>query len=322
MGIFLFILGGFYGPCDWINDILIPPKKPESIYVATIGGVYQKEKNSFKPINKGFLSLHINSIEIDKEGRVYAGCDDGLYVLKEKEWAKILNEPLISKIFISDKIMIVGTNVGRVLKSNDYGRSWEVVMELPSGITAITSLNKTIYLSSYNSGIYESPDLGTSWKRLKCEDRKILDILVGENGIFVASESGLKRGSGTHWEALNKGLTTKDVRRIIKEKHILYLGSYIGGFFISYDNGKQWQPANTGLYNTNIRDIATSGDTIYLATENGLYKREKKKEKFERIDEGFVYSPFPPPSKTPEEIRKRKEKLGIKPPAEEKAGGH
>lgn len=322
MGILFFILGGFYGPSDWINDISIPPKKSESIYVATMGGVYQMEKNSFKPINKGFLNLHINSIEMDKNDRIYAGADDGLYLLKEKKWTKILNEPLISKIFIWNKIMIVGTNVGKVLRSNDYGRSWEVVMELLSGITAITSLNKNIYLSSYNSGVYESCDLGVSWKRLKCEERRVWDILPDENTLFIASESGLKIGSGTHWKALNKGLTTKCIKRIVREKDILYLGSYIGGFFISQDNGKQWQPANTGIYNTNIRDIAISGDTIYLATENGLYKREKKGEKFERIDEGFVYSPLPPPSKTPEEIRKRKEKLGIKPPTEEKAGGH
>lgn len=314
-----FILGLNIGYCDWINDILIPPAS-KTIYVATIGGVYQKEGDAFKPINNGFLNLYINCLAIDKESRVYAGCDDGLYLLKEKRWIKILDEPFVRNLLIFNKTIIVGTNVGRVLKSNDCGVSFECVLMLSSPIVAITLFNRCIYLSSSNSGLYESCDNGVHWRRLKFEGKGVRDVLVDKGVIFIASENGLLKGFPPNWQALNSGLTTKDIRVITKDKNALYLGTYIHGLFVSYNNGKRWEAENTGLSNTNINDIAIVGDTIYVATEDGLYKRKGDKGKFERENEGFVYSPLVPLSKTPEEIRKRKERLGIKPPQGE--GGH
>ncbi len=317
------ILGGFYAPVDWTNDLLIPDNCPKSIYVATMVGVYKSEvtSDSFKQIDAGLDYLHINSIEMDKSSRLYAGCEGGLYVLKNRRWEKILNEPFIRKIFISSKTILIGTNVGKVLRSPDCGKSWKEVINFSSSITKITSSGKTIYISSYNNGVYKSSDDGISWTMLEFKGKMIWDIIPVDNSIFIAGEEGLFMGSNTNWLPLNNGLTTKDIRVIAKDskKNILYLGSYIGGFFISYNNGSKWYPANTGLSNTNIRDIAISKDSIYLATENGFYKTENGGKSFKKLTNGLIYMSPPPLSKSPEEIRKRKERLGIKPPAE--AGG-
>ncbi|MEW6680254.1 MAG: hypothetical protein AB1297_04410 [bacterium] len=315
MGIFLFMTLGFYGQINWTNEIL-SFEKEGSIYVATMEGVYKSNDsgNSFKPINNGFFNLQINSIEMDKNGRLYAGCDDGIYVLKKEKWEKIKDVAFVRKILILDKTIFVGTGMGKVLKNN--GKSWDVVVALKSPITGIASSGKAIYISSYNDGIYKSCDLGITWKKLKFEGKRIWDILPNGDPLFVASEDGLFKGSNT-WKALNYGLTTKDIRVIKKDKNILYLGSYIGGFFISYDSGKRWNSANTRLSNTNIRDIEILQDKIYLATENGLYKTEDKGASFQRVTQGLVYLSKPPLSKSPDDIRKRKEKLGIKPPPKE-----
>ncbi|MEW6680344.1 MAG: hypothetical protein AB1297_04895 [bacterium] len=323
MGIFLFILGGFYAPVGWINDILIPETK--SVYVATMVGVYESRDfgDSFKEMNEGFNDLHINSVETDKHGRLYAGSDDGLYILKDKKWKKVLNKPFIKKIMALDKIILVGTGVGKVYRSPDKGKSWNCVMDISSSITKIIFFNKKLYLSSYNNGIYESCDLGLSWKRIEFEGKRIRDILPSKDCFFIASEEGLFKGSNRNYQALEKGLTTKDVRVITKDKkkNTLYLGSYIGGFFVSYDYGGKWQEENTNLSNTNIRDIAISGNSIFVATEDGLYKKKEKEKKFKRISKGLTFLAPPPLSKSPEEIRKRKERLGIKPPLEG-GGGH
>lgn len=316
------IIEAFYAPVNWINDIL-SSKKESSIYVATFEGVYKSRDfgNSFKQINNGFFNLHINSIEMDKDGRVYAGCDDGLYLLKNERWEKIKDVAFVRKILILNKTVFITTEIGKVLRNN--GKSWDTVISLKSPITGIASSDKILYVSSYNDGIYKSCDCGKNWKRLEFEGKRIWDILPDKNSLFVASEEGLFKGSNT-WKALNYGLTTKDIRVIKKDKNILYLGSYIGGFFISYDNGGKWYPANTRLFNTNIRDIEILQDKIYLATENGIYKTDNKGQSFKRLSNGLVYLSQPPPSKSPDDIRKRKEKLGIKPPSKEgeAAGGH
>jgi|GEM_PF-6803419 len=328
MGVFLFIIATFYAQVDWINGVLIPQKNTNSIYLATMNGVYKSEDsgNSFKQINIGFNNLHINSIKEDKNGRLYAGCDDGLYILKDGAWKRILDKPFVREIFISGKTIIIGTSIGDVLRSNDYGGSWNCIMNLSSPITKITSSNGRIYISSYSDGIYESYDKGKKWRRLKFEPTKIWDVLPVGNSLFIAGEQGLFKGSNTHWIPLNYGLTTNDIRVIKRDGGVFYLGSYIGGFFVSYDQGNKWHMANTRLSNTNIRDIAISGNSVYLATENGLYKTENKGQSFKRLTNGLVYLSYSEVSKAPEDIRRRKEKLGINPPLKEgeksHGGGH
>ncbi|HAW50555.1 TPA: hypothetical protein DCX16_06375 [bacterium] len=306
-------------PVDEINSIAIVK---DEMYLATMYGIY-KSKDRGK--NWKNIGPYNTNIVCSNNGFIYAGCEDGLFILRGEKLEHVLNQPFVSAVCFSEKTIVAGTWVGKVLINKDL-KKWEEIMCLKSPITKIISLDKYFYLSSYNDGIYKSCDFGHTWEKLGFNGKKVWDILAEKTGLWVATENGLFWGTNTCWITLDKGLTTKKIRRIVRDKDILYLGTSIGGFFISYDNGKSFCSANIGLLNTNIMDIAIDPDdpkNIYIATKNGLYKTEDGGQLWKKLNNGLVYCGKPPPPKNPEDIRKRKAKEGIKsPPKESSHGGH
>ena len=156
-------------------------------------------------------------------------------------------------------------------------------------------------------------------------------LVMKENSLCLATEKGFYETCDwdNDWKELNYGLFSKELQTIALAEDRLYVGSLLGGCFVSKDCGESWNPINTGLLNTNIRYLFIDPDKekrIYAATEGGIYITENG---------GVVWKPSfglvrveenPPLAITPESVQERMEKLGIRPPAEEvekeHGGGH
>jgi hypothetical protein len=57
-----------------------------------------------------------------------------------------------------------------------------------------------------------------------------------------------------------------DVRCLAVSGTNLFAGTYLGGVFLSTNNGTSWQAASTGLTNTSVRALAVSGTNLFAGT--------------------------------------------------------
>jgi hypothetical protein len=60
------------------------------------------------------------------------------------------------------------------------------------------------------------------------------------------------------------------------DKNNLYVGSYLGGVFISEGGEKVYYPINTGLGSTIVFKLLIKEGLIYGGTKEGLYERRNK----------------------------------------------
>jgi ligand-binding sensor domain-containing protein len=204
------------------------------------------------------------------------------------------------------------------------GERWRMVKDGFDMITDIHILDDTLYLVDYTKGVFEYD--GTSWKHLGLSGMGARSLAIDPRDrerIYVATENGFMMSvdSGNSWQEQNRGLTTRDLQ-VVKVADRIYLGSLLGGFFVSKD-GKRWSPENIGLLNTNIHCLAVDWkepERIYLGTEDGVYKRDG--ERWRKASDGLVRIAPPPLPKDPEAVRERKRRMGITaPPAEGAHGG-
>lgn len=148
-----------------------------------------------------------------------------------------------------------------------------------------------IYLATRKE-LYRALDAKSKWE-------EVFSIPSGENEItcmngnskclFIGTRRGLFRAQGGSWNWKNV------FRTILPDKNnILYIeiSRYnksevlIGterGIFISEDSGSGWQDINYNLKNKRITCIGMSKDTIYAASNDGLYFRKKDALGWERL---------------------------------------
>ncbi|MDP2036240.1 MAG: T9SS type A sorting domain-containing protein, partial [Ignavibacteria bacterium] len=86
----------------------------------------------------------------------------------------------------------------------------------------------------------------------------------------------LSTDSGTSWNAVNTGLTNKNIYSLTVVSNQaggvkLIAGTHGDGVFISTNNGTSWEAFNTGLANKNVNAIAVDRQAIYAGTNSGVF---------------------------------------------------
>ncbi len=183
-----------------------------------------------------------------------------------------------------------------IWKSEDYGKTWEQVLEASfyryksGNLIAFGKLNsnrrRNIYVATHNNGIYKSTDNGKNWENIGLENTIMADIYIDkaesrivtiseETGVMVAAKDNL------NWQKRNKGLSNipqsmsfelSQDGTIITDKDILGATSiavnpennqhwFIAtrkGVYESIDAGALWRllPKPAGLWNARILKIA------------------------------------------------------------------
>lgn len=117
-----------------VNMILLDPRRPETVYAATLNGLYKTvdEARSWHRIGETLPDQMINVMAVDRSGTVYVAGREGLH------------------------------------KSTDGGKTWRT-MNAGLGSLNVRSLalsprdQRTLYLGTNGSGLYRSQDGGETW---------------------------------------------------------------------------------------------------------------------------------------------------------------
>ncbi|MCX7727238.1 MAG: hypothetical protein N2053_10375, partial [Chitinispirillaceae bacterium] len=84
-------------------------------------------------------------------------------------------------------------------------------------------------------------------------------------------------GKFDKWTASEPGLKYKGIRQLIRENNTIYAATSGDGVFSSDDTGKTWKPlGTTGLTCKYLNAIALSENTLFVATDGGIFKSSDK----------------------------------------------
>jgi photosystem II stability/assembly factor-like uncharacterized protein len=193
--------------------------------------------------------------------------------------------------------------LGRLKKSTDGGYSWK---ELINGLDAtpytvssiIVSptypLDNTVFVSSLESGIYQSIDGGTTWRKLKAKrlGQGVRLLAVSPNyhrsGILLVADmrGGLYK-SVDHGEHFSKVLDGENrINAVIipdnERNNMIYAGDSEGIVYVSNDGGTTWvrtiKLTDSGItalssYSSNGRDftivVGTAKNGVFNSVDNG-----------------------------------------------------
>jgi len=236
-----------------VYGVAVHPTSPNIVWAATAGhGIYKSTNGgvSWKWISNSLSYKDVWTLAIDKNGILYAGVgDEGLYKSANggASWT-FLGKGGYVRAFAVDpvdpRIMTLIANAS--WRSTDGGATWtDISGWLPGSPMAVAANQKTagtLYLGTYNDGIFKSVD-----------------------------------GAAT-WTALNTGLTDLQVRQLAVAPSLpatIFAGTLVGGLFKSGNGGGQWAAVNKGIRAHNVRDIAFDGKTaglLYAGTSTGFFK--------------------------------------------------
>lgn len=213
------------------------------------------------------------------------------------------------------EMVFIGTDKG-LYRSRDGGFAWQTVFICTDekGINDIfTNGSKTLYISTKN-GLYRSDDCGNNWRRVLkgnfSGQGDIQSILVGKRDqhIYVLARNTLYKSTdgGSVWKRIlaqhiyeNMDDSSSDdslenpitLKRIIEDdKGNIYLSTN-RGLLKSDNGGHSWKNYIEGaLYTGNINSClisAKDNETIYLATDDGVFIYNHKRKIWRNIYSGL-----------------------------------
>jgi len=233
------------------------------------------------------ISGGIATIVFDK-GNIFAGANYGLFISTDdgntwKNTSDIYSPNGIGSIAIKGDSIFVGRpfGYGGVLLSTDFGKTWEDVF-LPIYVFALGVKGDSVLMGKWNGLFLLTSEMQRwdsggegNWKRL-IQDPKIKCIKTDNESIFAAGDSGFyKIPSNTGiYEKIGP---MKNAQAIALEGKKIVVGSN-DEVYLSRDYGKTWEitglsdPYRTPLSPPYVNSLAINADTIFAATESGLYR--------------------------------------------------
>jgi len=204
----------------------------------------------------------------------------------------------IDKLVVDDDIVYVLSSVGSLSLRSDFyftidkGMNWNKVGENQNYtnhriLNDLKVENGTIYVLPYSfRSIIKSTDFGETWDTLGLWDKNInyMNYLDVKNDTIVVADAGAIGSSGPvnsgvivsidggkTWEKRNNGLGLGNITCLKIHKNNIFVGTK-DGFYFSENFGESYKRAGSIIYNTYINEIEIVDDTVYIATEFGLFK--------------------------------------------------
>jgi len=238
-----------------INALAIN-KRNEDIFAGTRNGVYRSTDNSasWQPDTTGLTQKYVLSLAVNSTGDIFAGTfGGGSFRLKNNSarW---------------DSVNAGLTKLGRVIPSLAINSTGDVFAGTLDGVFRLKN-NSDIWMKA-NAGLPDTSEV----KALAINSRGHIFA-----GIFPVPSRKIAGGifrsmnDGVSWEAINAGLTNRDIRALaINSSGIIFAGTYGGGVFYSVDNGDRWAEANGGLTSLRVLSLAIdSQDIVFAGTAAG-----------------------------------------------------
>ncbi len=190
---------------NFVVQILIDPKNPKRVYVATWKGLYVSNDgaDTFEPVNGQFGIVDSIAISTKDSNLLLVGCEKGIMRSEDsgKTWSITRKNPNVNfmKCIVFDlknpDTIYANSMYDGLLASNDSGKTWQSLhrfdLEDPQSI-AVNPLNSNIiYVASFRDGIYRSVDYGKTFEKLDFPVGSETGITFGSDGKLYVIDDGV-----------------------------------------------------------------------------------------------------------------------------------
>lgn len=201
-----------------VLDISTDTTNDSILYAATAYGICKTTDfgETWEYRNAGLKSTFVDAILVDMNNpdQLFACTDRGLYISlnRAESWSLWAFEGLsilaIEQDPIKNNIIYVSVAERGIFKSEDFGRTWNLISRgLEHSVIfdiAIDKINSSrIYAAAFKEGIYYSDNSGETWERSNLTDITVLSIDVHpfdrkvvvcgtqNQGVMISSDSGI-----------------------------------------------------------------------------------------------------------------------------------
>lgn len=288
---------------------------PDVLYAGSLtGGAFRSDDHGETWKQIGLADQLILQLKPDpvRSGVVYAGTTSGIAKTEDggTTWRQMGQKTSFAFSLAADprrrNVVFAGGSSGRLLRSDDGGRSWaQVGRGLPAeNILALTFSEKgdALYLSSDRSGLFRSDDDGQTWQPMGgpslFPSRAVRITADPATGALYAATDG--RGvliclDGRSWAEFNQGLDSLKITSVLgvpSEPGTLLTASSETGLYRSR-LGKPWEKLSVPLPNEYIQLMVSDGRrNLYLASETTLLRSADWGVTWERIGAGLPEKPL------------------------------
>jgi photosystem II stability/assembly factor-like uncharacterized protein len=262
-----------------ISALAIDPVSHLTVYAGTSAGVYRSLDGgtswSQMSVGLGGASQSVSHLVADSNlpRTLYAVATGGLFRSTDAAltWQPVAGYPgsRISALAVGQnaQVLYAGDVDGRILKSIDYGASWQ-------------SLPMRFLLPIVGGGV--SPAGSAAIGAIAAADPSHVYAGIGGRGIVGSSNGGIDWS----WQSAFRPMNISAVAVDPSSPQTVYVAAYStldgyfgdGSLFKSTDSGESWHPINVGLSDTlslRVRDLAIDPalpSTVYSASEAGLFR--------------------------------------------------
>ncbi|HJQ39201.1 MAG TPA: hypothetical protein VKB93_18840, partial [Thermoanaerobaculia bacterium] len=247
-------------------SITIDPERPENIWVATCGWVYNTTNagDLWTRYRDGFNNRRIHDVEVDPcdKNTVYAGSVAGLYRSDDngKSWYVVSEENLVvnSVVLHSQRPqrIILGIEGDGVYVSDDRGRTFRRSSDGLHNLRITTiapdpfeknRVYAAVAFGGTASGIYRSDDAGKTWAR--ASNTALPEVLSID--IAIEADADVKLIAGTEkgffwskdaqeWTQAEPATFPIRVEKVLRFNRLRAFAATAEGVFTSRDGGKSW----------------------------------------------------------------------------------
>lgn len=280
----------FIGIRDFIStENTMVATGPDGLYL------YQNDKNKWDTlmvINMNLLkmssarNLYVSSATSSSNpstGLLYRSQDNGI------TWTLCEGISRIRNFFINESEDIYAVS-WQAFKSSDYGVSWDTIFFGQPNISFISNIAQnssgSIFISTYHSFympgfgyvittlFMRTDNNGSSWSQIR-NDLDVSYIHFIDSTMYLATANmGIYKSNdyGLNVTAINNGLTSLNVKKIISTPGGILICVTGNGIFRSLDNGNSWSRLDhSGLFSAEINSIYYDDKAVlYAATNNGI----------------------------------------------------
>jgi photosystem II stability/assembly factor-like uncharacterized protein len=277
----------------------IPPSVPvksvfvngSDIFAGTDGnGIFKSTNNGLYwfHINNGLKAFDIESMVI-KDGIFFASTTEGIFKSTDNglSWRSCFPPKLVYSLIQKGNYVIAGIcscSGGGVVRTSDYGESWEYVMEglVNLNVTVLEQTSDKIFAGT-SDGICYTTNFGDNW--IACNSGLPVNNIISsmtvsgdtiyigttENGVFYSLNNNIQ------WSSISDGLQQGIIINSIKCFSGNLIASTPIGIYYKSHSSTVWIPINQGLTNNDMDAIVIKDDFVFIGSgllaKNGIWRR-------------------------------------------------
>ncbi len=222
----------------------------------------------WSPFNGGLTDLEVNALAAN-DSTLFAGTPtQGVFRWRNYgNWSHVFPAANVRALVASGPEIVVGAYGTGVFRSPDNGTSWSAAN---SGLTSLSvqalAYNGTLMLTGTTAGVFRSTNRGASWTSTNLTISTLSLVIAGNIQLAGTTMGRIYRSSDFGATWVQVFDATKQVLALSSHASAFFAGLQENGVLRSTDGGMQWAPANTGLSNTRILAIAALDPSVVCIT--------------------------------------------------------